>query len=69
MSVKQVKVNIKPDSSGEFKIHYECEGFVGTECDGIAEIMAQLGTVQDTKPTDDAYQHEIPVPVPNQQRG
>lgn len=62
---KKVKVSIRPDSGGEYKIHYECEGFEGTECEGIAEIMQHLGTVEKKTTTDDAHAYKIPVPVPN----
>lgn len=64
--MKTVKITLVPDGPNDYKAKYELDGFVGTECDGISQLMGQLGTVSDHKVTDDAYTHEIPIPVPNQ---
>lgn len=54
---QEVKVELK---NGKIKI--ECEGFIGKECDDIAEIENTLGTISHREATDAAYQsvHELP---------
>ena len=69
MSQKQVKITIAKDKQGEFVAKYEVEGYAGLGCDEVAQVLSALGNVTDRKTTDSAYQMEIPVPVPNHQRG
>ncbi len=63
---KTINFTLKKDDDGNYKIHYECNGFEGSGCDNIAEIMATMGQMSDKKTTDDVHTREIPVPVPNQ---
>ena len=55
---KTVKVFIKNDGSGKTK--FELNGFVGNECDSIAQLEAQMGTVVKTEATAEAALYENP---------
>ena len=59
-------INFKMTKENGFKLDYECEGFEGTACENVADIMANLGNVSEKKANEDAHQYEIPIPVPNQ---
>ena len=62
--MKQVKVTITKDKSGEYVAKYEVEGYAGLGCDEVAQVLSALGDSTDRKTTDSAYQQEIPVPLP-----
>ncbi len=52
---KTINFTLKKDDDGNYKIHYECNGFEGSGCDNIAEIMATMGQMSDKKTTDDVH--------------
>lgn len=64
--MQSVKVIIETDRNGDTTTKFELEGFVGNECDSIAELEAQMGNVMSNKATDEAYQNELPNPLPNE---
>jgi len=63
--MKQVKIKIAKDKTGEYTAQYEVEGYSGLGCDEVAQVLSALGNTTEKKLTDSAYQQEIPVPVPN----
>ena len=63
---KRVKIKITTDANGDAKTHYECEGFGGSSCETIADLMSVLGSVESTKTTDEAYNQEVPLGQPNE---
>lgn len=66
--MKQVNISIKKDRDGEYAIFYEVDGFTGTSCDIVSQMMSNIGTVTDKKLNQSAYNNEIPIPVPVQTR-
>lgn len=64
MANKQVKIKIVTDSNGNAHTSYECEGFGGSSCESVSDLMSILGSVENKEINDDAYNHEIPIPVP-----
>lgn len=64
----RVLVKGKKGKDGEWTVSYEVEGMPGTSCEQVADIMAGMGNVIEKKATNELYQHEVPVPVPNQVR-
>lgn len=50
MRMQEVKIKLK-----DGKIYTECEGFVATECETVAEIENTLGTIDSREATSEAY--------------
>jgi hypothetical protein len=63
MSYQTVHVKIDKKTG---KMLIECGGFVGTACDQIAELEAQLGTVTASEDKAERYQYRQPEYLPNQ---
>jgi hypothetical protein len=59
------KVNVKIDKKTG-KMTMEGDGFVGTQCDVLSEIEAQLGTITKTEDKPERYQYLQPEYLPNQ---
>ena len=62
MGYQTVKVKIEK-KTGTMKI--EAEGFIGTQCDVLSEVEAQLGTITKTEDKAERYQYLQPDYVPN----
>ena len=62
MGYQTVKVKINKKAG---KLTMEAEGFIGTQCDVLSEIEAQLGTVQSTEDKLERYQYLQPDYLPN----
>jgi hypothetical protein len=62
---KKIRIKLEPDESGEFGAKYSCEGFGGTNCDSVEEILSSVGRVTDRKETEDAHAFKVPVPIPS----
>lgn len=59
------KVHVKIDKKSG-KMITECDGFIGNQCDDIAKIEAQLGTVTKTEDKPERYQYLQPEYLPVQ---
>lgn len=59
-----VKIKIKKDGSGQMS--FDLEGFVGSGCDIIKDVEAQLGMITHTEATEEANLYEIPDPAYNE---
>lgn len=60
---KRVKVKVRLDKNNDPVVEYECEGYGGTTCEEVGDLMAMLGSVQNKETTEDA--HRIPNELPN----
>ena len=59
------KVNVKIDKKTG-KMTIEGDGFVGTQCDVLTEVEAQLGTITKVEDKPERYQFIQPEYLPNQ---
>jgi hypothetical protein len=64
MAYQTVKVNINKKTG---KMTMEAEGFIGTQCDAISDIEAQLGTITNSEDKPERYQYLQPDYVPQGQ--